>query len=278
MIEWYQHLPEHMNPLVFTLGFFSLYWYAVMYLLALGVSGLVLWRQVRTWLSPDRYEDLVLYLILGVLIGSHLGYAVLYNVSFYMAHPLAIVWPFDITTGAWIGISGMSYHGGVLGIAVAAWMFARHYHVSFWRVADAVAFSVPLGYIFGRIGNFLNGELYGRVTEKIGGMYFPQAEFGDVILRHPSQLYEAFFEGLILYFVLVRMRRHISVSGQIATIYIALYSLFRLFLEYFREPDKQIGFVFSFVTLGQIISIIFLSIGIGFFFWLQRKKCGTIKT
>jgi phosphatidylglycerol:prolipoprotein diacylglycerol transferase len=176
-----------------------------------------------------------------------------------------------------MGISGMSYHGGVLGVAVAVWIFTRHHRLSFWKVADAIAFAVPLGYIFGRIGNFLNGELYGRVTDTVWGMYFPQAEFGESILRHPSQLYEAFFEGLILYYVLVLIRRHVSVPGHIATLYIAFYSLFRLLLEFFREPDKQIGFVFSSVTLGQIISVIFLGIGIGLFFWLQRKKYGTIK-
>jgi phosphatidylglycerol:prolipoprotein diacylglycerol transferase len=239
------------------------------------VCGGIYGGALRGWVYV---VDLILYLMAGVLIGSRLGYIAVYNAAFYVMHPLAIVWPFDEVMGAWIGISGMSYHGGLIGIVIALWIFMYHYHVSFWKLADALAFAVPLGYVFGRIGNFLNGELYGRVTEKMWGMYFPQAQLGDVILRHPSQLYEAFFEGLILYFLLVWMRRYKYISGQVAAVYIIGYNIFRLLLECFREPDKQIGFVFTNVTLGQIISSIFLFIGIGLFFWLQRKKYGTIKT
>ena len=278
MLEWYQYLPAHINPLVFTVGFFSLYWYAVAYMAALWVSGYMLWRQVRTWLSFDQFEDLALYLMTGILIGSRLGYVVLYNASFYIKHPLAIVSPFDSVTGAWIGISGMSYHGGLVGVVMAMVLFVRRYHISFWKVADAIAIAVPIGYVFGRLGNFLNGELYGRVTEKMWGMYFPQADYGDIVLRHPSQLYEAFFEGIVLYFVLIWVQRYKYVTGQIAAAYVIGYSLCRLLLECFREPDKQIGFVWNVITRGQIISSIFLSIGIGLFFWLQRKKYGTIKT
>lgn len=278
MLEYYRHLPEHIDPIVFSVGFFSLRWYALMYVSALCVSGYILWRQTRGTLSFDRYIDLVFDLILGVLIGSRLGYVILYNLPFYVAHPLAVVWPFDSLTGEWIGIAGMSYYGGMIGVIVGLRMFSRRVKMSFWRLADAAAFAVPIGYFFGRIGNFLNGELYGRVTEKAWGMYFPDAMFGNVILRHPSQMYEAFFEGAVLFLVLVHVRKKYLFPGAVAAAYAIGYGFFRFCIEFFREPDPQTGLVFGWMTLGQIVSSIACVIGIGLFFWLRGKKYGTIKT
>jgi phosphatidylglycerol:prolipoprotein diacylglycerol transferase len=272
MLEWYQHLPEHINPVVFTLGFFSLYWYALMYMLALGVSGAFLWRYVKSWLSFDQYIDLLFNLVLGILIGSRVGYVLLYNFSYYAAKPLAIMWPFDLKTSQWIGISGMSYYGGLAGVLVGIWFFVRQHKLSFWRVADAVAFAVPFGYFFGRIGNFLNGELYGRVTQKIWGMYFLNADAGDMVLRHPSQLYEAFFEGIVLLFVLIFIRKRYRFSGAVAIAYAVGYSLFRLGVEFFREPDPQISFLFGWITLGQIVAAIVSVIGIRLFVFRAKEK------
>ena len=278
MLDRYQHLPEHMDPVVFSIGFFSVHWYALMYILALSVSGYILWRQVRGWLSSDRYIDLVFNLTLGVLVGSRLGYVLLYDFSFYTAHPSAIVWPFDTASGAWIGIAGMSYYGGLVGAVIGLWLFVRQHASSFWRLADAIAFSVPLGYFFGRIGNFLNGELYGRATERCFGMYFPEAALGDTVLRHPSQLYEAFFEGIILFFVVNLLRKRFAFSGALAAAYIVGYGVLRFGIEFFREPDPQIGFVFGWLTLGQIIAAITSVSGLGLFFWLRRKRYGILKS
>jgi phosphatidylglycerol:prolipoprotein diacylglycerol transferase len=277
MLDWYQHLPEYIDPIVLTIGFFSLYWYALMYIISLVMGGFVLRRQTKEWLTFEQYIDLVFNLVLGMLVGSRLGYVLVYNLSFYMAHPLAIVWPFDTQTGAWIGIAGMSYYGGLIGASVGTWMFVRQHKQSFWRVADAIAISVPIGYFFGRIGNFLNGELYGRVTQYVWGMYFPNADMGGIVLRHPSQLYEAFFEGIVLGVILLYARKHVRFLGALAATYIVGYGFFRWCLEFFREPDPQIGFVFGWMTIGHSMSAIAYVGGLGLFFWLRWKKYGMIK-
>ncbi|MDD5084369.1 MAG: prolipoprotein diacylglyceryl transferase [Candidatus Moranbacteria bacterium] len=261
MIEWYQHIPERIDPVVFTVGFFSLYWYAIAYMAAVGVSGFFVWREVRGYLSFDRYIDLLFNIVAGMLIGSRLGYVLLYNFSFYAAHPLAIVWPFDTATGAWIGIAGMSYYGGFVGVLIGVWLFVRQYGVAFWKVADAIAWCVPMGYFFGRIGNFLNGELYGRVTHRAWGMYFPGADMGNVVLRHPSPLYEAFFEGIVLFGVLLFVRKRYRFSGAVAVAYVIGYSFLRWWVEFFREPDPQIGLLFGWMSLGQLIALFVCVIG-----------------
>ncbi len=255
MIEWYQHLPEHIHPIIVTIGFFSLYWYAVMYMLALTVSTVVLWRMVRDWLGFDQYVDLVFDLVLGILVGSRIGYVVLYNFSFYAAHPLSIVWPFDTRTGAWTGIAGMSFYGGLIGACIGVRLFAKRQDISFWKVTDVLAFAVPIGYFFGRLGNFLNGELYGRITEKAWGMYFPEDSDGGMALRHPSQLYEAFFEGVILWCVLMFVKNRCHFSGAISAVYVIGYGALRFFIEFFREPDPQMQLFFGWMTLSQSISI-----------------------
>lgn len=273
MIDWYQHFPEHIDPIVFSVGFFSLYWYGVLYILALCAGGLVLRRVTSAWLSSDQFEDLILMLVFGILIGSRLGYVLLYNARFYMEHPLSIVWPFDTVTGAWIGIAGMSYYGGLVGAAFGVSYFSWKNKLAFWRVADALALVIPLGSFFGRVGNFLNGELYGRVTQKAWGMYFPQAPFGGIVLRHPSQLYEAFFEGVVLFIVLaVVSKKHTLPPGVLAAFYLIGYGFLRMVLEFFREPDPQIGFVSGWMSLGQILSAAIVVSGFGLFFWLRRRS------
>jgi phosphatidylglycerol:prolipoprotein diacylglycerol transferase len=177
-----------------------------------------------------------------------------------MTHPLAIVWPFDMDTGAWIGIAGMSYYGGLIGISVSAWLFARKHAISFWKLADALAFSTPLAYFFGRIGNFLNGELYGRATDASWGMYFTDT-FGMVILRYPSQLLESFFEGIVLFCIVFMLWKYLAdryatvdISGFVALTYIIFYGIFRFGIEFVREPDIQTDLFFGWMTSGQLYS------------------------
>lgn len=229
------------------------------------MSGFLLWRCVRTFLSVDQYTDLALYLLIGILVGARLGFALLYNLTWYIAHPMALVMPFDEVTGLWVGISGMSYYGGAVGVIIALCVFAWQYKVSVWRVADVVALCAPIGYFFGRLGNFVNGELFGRVTSARFGMYFPNAMDAGESLRHPSQLYEAFGEGIVLGLMVAYVHQKSKQPGRTAAAYLIGYGIIRFCVEFFREPDAWIGLTWQWMTLGQMLSALFAVIGI--FLW-----------
>ena len=205
-IVWWQTLPSKMDPILLSIGSFSIYWYSTMYLVAFGIVYLLCRSKINnkeyTKLTLPEFEDLLSWCFIALIIGARLGYVLFYNFEYYIDNPLEILLPFSIKNGVWkfTGIAGMSYHGGVIGVLIAIWMYARKKDLHLYTVADFLTPAIPLGYFFGRIGNFINGELYGRVTEASIGMYFPNA--GDYQLRHPSQLYEAFFEGIVLYFLI----------------------------------------------------------------------------
>ena len=201
-ITFWQHIPEHINPTLVQIGSFQLRWYSLMYIAAFLTSYLlVIYRtrhEDRFDYKPETIQDLFIWLITGLILGARLGYVLFYNLAYYAHHPLEIILPFEFSNGIrFVGISGMSYHGGAIGVLLAGILFCRKYHLSIWNLADLLCPVIPLGYTFGRIGNFINGELYGRITNLPWGMYFPL----DVQhrLRHPSQLYEAFFEGIFLF-------------------------------------------------------------------------------
>lgn len=259
-LEWYQHIPYFISPTLFTVGFFSVYWYSVMYAAGVSVVMLFLWRQVRSRalpLSESGFWDMIFDVLIGILVGSRVGYVLFYNLQFYREHPLAIVSPFDPVTGDWTGISGMSYYGGFFGAIIALLWCSRKQKISFWRLADGLAAAIPLGYFLGRLGNFLNGELYGRVTGGWWGM-----DFGDGLLRHPSQWYEAFFEGLVLYAIVRFVSQRNTSPGTVALTYGIGYVFFRFWLEFLREPDPQLGLVFGCLTISQLLSVImFLVLG-----------------
>ncbi|PIP26247.1 MAG: prolipoprotein diacylglyceryl transferase, partial [Candidatus Moranbacteria bacterium CG23_combo_of_CG06-09_8_20_14_all_40_16] len=184
-LQFYQELPLRINPLVFHFGFFQISWYALMYLVGfVAVYGLLLWRIKKKegdW-SKENIREFLWNAFLGAIIGGRLGYVLFYNLPFYWENPLAIISPFD-QQGQWTGIYGMSYHGGLMGALLAALFFSRKNKLNFFSWADFIVPAVPAGYFFGRLGNFLNGELFGRITQKSWGMYFP----GETLLRHPSQ-------------------------------------------------------------------------------------------
>ncbi|MBU2028412.1 prolipoprotein diacylglyceryl transferase [Patescibacteria group bacterium] len=268
-LQFYQKLPLRINSMALDIGFFHISWYALMYLVGFAVVyHLLLWRIKKkegVW-SKENIQEFLLAAFLGVIIGGRLGYVFFYNLPFYLANPLAIISPFS--EGQWTGIYGMSYHGGLIGVFIATWFFCRRNEFNFFSLADFIIPAVPAGYFFGRIGNFFNGELFGRITQKNLGMYFP----GETLLRHPSQLYEAFFEGIILFLILWTLRNGIKYKGRLFHVscfilYILGYAGFRFGIEFFRQPDEQIGFLFGFLTLGQILSLgmvlmAFLALGI----------------
>lgn len=239
----------HINPIALQLGPFAVHWYGLMYLCAFATGyGLALWRTRRSggvW-TPDMISDMVFYVAMGVILGGRLGYVLFYGFPRFLNDPL---WAFRVWEG------GMSFHGGLLGVLTAMAIFAWQYKKNWWDIMDFVAPMVPTGLLFGRIGNFIGGELWGRPVvdpHYAYGMIFPHV---DMLPRHPSQLYEAALEGLVLFIVLwwfsSRPRPRMAVSG----LFLMGYGLARFTVEFFREPDADKGFIlFDWMTMGQILT------------------------
>ncbi len=271
---WWQHLPQHISPVIFQIGSFKLQYYGLMYLVAFGITyALVLYRlrhEERFAVTREQVNDLTTVIILGLMIGARLGYVVFYNLPYFLRHPLEIVLPFEFSNGiTFTGISGMSYHGGVIGILVAAWLYTRRNGIALRDVADLYVPCIPLGYTFGRIGNFINGELYGRATTAPIGMFFPLAP--DKVLRHPSQLYEAFFEGIFLFAVMWSIRKVRAPRGAMLGFYLIGYGLVRFFIEFYREPDAHIGFVVSVLSMGQLLCAGMIAAGVLLVLYLKHR-------
>jgi len=254
-LSWWNNIPKHINPNIFEIGSFQLRYYGLMYVVAFAVTYLLVMYRINDEkynYSKETVQNYFMWAILGVIIGGRLGYVVFYNFKYYIANPLEIISPFDFSDGfRFIGISGMSYHGGVIGVIFASVIFFRKNNINLWHFADLLSPAVPLGYTFGRLGNFMNGELYGRVTTVPWGMYFPLDASGQ--LRHPSQLYEAVFEGLILFMLLWELRKLKVFDGFFFSMYLIGYGLVRFFIEFVRLPDSQLGFVLGPFTMGQIL-------------------------
>ena len=273
--DWWQHLPQHMSPVIFEIGWFRLQYYGLMYIVAFALTYfLVLYRvkhEARFEFSKNQVNDLTTYAILGLIIGARLGYVIFYNLSYYVRHPLEIILPFSFSNGfTFTGISGMSYHGGLIGILLLVFWYIRKAKLDYWDVMDLYVPVVPLGYTFGRLGNFINGELFGRTTTSAIGMYFPQAS--ETVLRHPSQLYEAFFEGIFLFILLWSIRKFEVPKGAMLALYVIGYGTVRFVIEFFREPDSHLGFVLSSFSMGQILCGLMIAGGIGLYFYLKQKE------
>jgi len=259
------------NPIAFSLGPLAIHWYSVMWIIAFGcVYGLLLWRvhhrEGPLSLRKEQLADLLFYSLVGALVGGRMGYVLFYNLGYYGLHPLSIISPYDFSSGVWTGIYGMSYHGGVLGVLIALWYSAKKYNLSFLRLTDYIVPAVPLGYFFGRLGNFFNHELVGRATE-----HFVGVDFGDGVLRHPSQIYEAVGEGIILFLFLWFLRNKKMPPGVLSSLYIMGYALVRFILEFFRAPDAHLGFVLGIFTMGQVLSGVMFLCGVVLFV-VQSKR------
>lgn len=252
------------DPVALQIGPLAIRWYALAY-----VAGLLLgWRYCIYWakksphiLTRMQLDDFLSWAIIGIILGGRLGYVLFYNSAFYTAHPEAIL-------QIWKG--GMSFHGGLLGIILAMYLFSKKHNIPFWGLADLVAAAGPIGLFLGRIANFVNSELWGRTTDLPWGIVFPNA---GPLARHPSQLYEAVLEGLILFtvsFFFIRKDIIRARLGTISGIFLAGYAISRIIVEFFREPDEQIGFLWGFVTMGQILSLPMLFFGL----YLIYRKIG----
>ncbi len=274
---FWQHLPEKLDPVLFHLGPLRIQWYGLMYIVAFTIVFFVSRYRTRTEsrfpYDEEFLKNILTYGFIGVLIGGRLGYVLFYNLPYYLAHPLEIILPFSMENGfKFTGISGMSYHGGVTGALIGSALFARRYKVNFWNLCDLFVPASALGYTCGRLGNFINGELWGRLTTSSIGMYFPLAP-DATSLRHPSQLYEAFFEGIFLFVVLWSLRKRSLPQGSMAAFYLFGYGFVRFFIEFFRQPDAHLGFVFlNRFSMGQILCSLMMGIGIGLYLFLQFRS------
>jgi phosphatidylglycerol:prolipoprotein diacylglycerol transferase len=226
-----------------------------MYVVAFAVVYLLVVYRINSEkydYSKELIQNYFVWAILGAIVGGRLGYVIFYNLEYYIDNPLEIFFPFDFSDGCqFTGISGMSYHGGVIGVILFSSLFCKKYDIKFWHFADLLCPAIPLGYTFGRLGNFINGELYGRVTTVPWGMYFPLDTTNQ--LRHPSQLYEAAFEGIFLFIVLWNLRKLKVFDGFFLSLYLIGYGFVRFFIEFVRQPDSQLGFIFGPFTMGQIL-------------------------
>ncbi|KTC64835.1 prolipoprotein diacylglyceryl transferase [Legionella adelaidensis] len=242
------------DPVAFSLGPLRVHWYGLMYLVGFFLAwALAYWRvkHYRLNWTAEQISDVVFFSALGVIIGGRLGYMLFYNTQSFLHNPLII---FKLWEG------GMSFHGGLLGVALAILAFSYKSKKSFLEIADFAAPLVPLGLAAGRIGNFINGELWGRVTDVSWGMVFPHV---DNQPRHPSQLYEFALEGIVLFIIVWWYASKPRPAGCVSGIFLIFYALSRIFIELFRQPDVQLGFIaFDWLTMGQLLSLPLLIIGL----------------
>jgi phosphatidylglycerol:prolipoprotein diacylglycerol transferase len=276
--QWWQHLPERMDPVILQIGDFKLQYYGLMYLVAFGITYALasyrIRREHRWGCSQEHLQGVLTAMIIGLIIGARLGYVIFYNLSYYLEHPIEIILPFSFDGGLhFTGISGMSYHGGLICTIAGAWWYIRKHRLEFKDMADLLIPCIPLGYAFGRIGNFINGELWGRITSVPWGMYFPS---GGPFLRHPSPLYEAFGEGILLFALLWPLRHWRShPPGAMLAYYLTGYGVVRFVIEFFRQPDEQLGFILLNFSMGQLLCAAMVAAGILLFFFLRRSEQST---
>lgn len=241
------------DPFLFRLGPVGLSWYAFMYLLGFTCAYFLLRYRYRRGLfrlpQAGDVSLLVTYCFYGLILGARVGYVVFYNPQFYLEHPWEI-------PAIWHG--GMSFHGGLAGTILAMYLFARRVQLPFYHVADNVGLCAPIGLGFGRIGNFINGELYGRVSDAPWAMVFPG---GGPRPRHPSQLYEAFLEGPILWLILYATSRLQKKDGYVSCMLLVGYGILRFIVEFFREPDPQLGTVLGPLSMGQLLCLAMILAG-----------------
>lgn len=255
------------DPIIFQLGPLAVRWYGMMYVLGFIATYFLVRYQFRRYPHPGlerNFDNLNLVLIAGLILGSRLGYVVFYNFSYYFAHPLEIF-------ATWQG--GMSFHGGLIGLLFGGWLFCRYSGLPFLRTADAYMVVAPIGLGLGRLGNFINGELYGRVSEVPWAMVFPG---GGPLPRHPSQLYESGLEGLVLFIImwlaLGRYWRQGWPAGSLAALFLMGYGVMRFLVEFFREPDAQLGLYLNLFSMGQALSALMVVTGLTLWFALRRRS------
>lgn len=254
------------DPVIFSLGPLQVRWYGAMYVLGFLVGGFLLkyLADKKFWpLSKEAIDKYITWLIIGMFIGARFFYVVLYNWDYYSENLLD-------SFAVWKG--GLSFHGALAGMCLATYLFARKHHLSFFQIADCLAVAGTPGLLFGRIGNFINGELYGRVTDSWAGVVFPG---GGPFPRHPSQLYEGVLEGIVLFFILFYLHKRERFYGVVSAVFLLGYGVFRFIVEFFREPDAQLGYYLGYFTMGQFLCLAMIALS---FVLLRIAKKANIPT
>lgn len=257
----------NIDPVVFRLGPLQVHWYGLMYVLGFVATYVLVNYQIKRFglkeLRP-HVENLNMGLIIAVVLGGRLGYVFFYNFSYYLQNPLEVL-------ATWQG--GMSFHGALLGVMAFGVYFCTRHGLNFWQTVDVYVVTVPIGLGLGRLGNFINGELFGRPTDVPWAMVFPA---GGPAPRHPSQLYESFLEGFTLFAILWllkdKQRRDKWPTGSMVAIFLIAYGLFRIAAEFFRQPDAQMGFVVASLTMGQLLSGAMIMVGVIILYVRNRQK------
>ena len=243
---------NNFDPVAFEFLNFQVRWYSLSYIFGILLGWLYCKKIINDKNFENLFDDLISFIIIGIILGGRLGYVIFYNLDYYLNNPIEIFM-------FWNG--GMSFHGGLLGVIIFTTIFAKKNNQNPLKFLDFIAIAAPIGIFFGRIANFINSELYGRATDISWSVIFINI---DNIPRHPSQLYEAFFEGIILFLLMYYFlkKNFITKPGLISSLFLIFYSLFRFFAEFFRQPDENLGFIILHLSLGQIISVAFLLTGL----------------
>ena len=254
---------NNFDPVAIQIFSIEIRWYSLAYIFGILIG----WLYCKKILIKDKnisklFDDLISYLIIGIILGGRLGYVIFYNLEYFSNNPIEVLM-------IWQG--GMSFHGGLLGVLASTIIYAKKHNVNKFIFLDLIAGSAPIGIFLGRIANFLNSELYGRETDILWSVIFTRI---DNITRHPSQIYEALLEGVILFFILFFFikKNYLLKPGLISSLFLIFYSLFRFLVEFFRVPDEQVGLIYLNLTIGQIISLIFLSFGFYLFFIKKNEN------
>ena len=254
---------NNFDPVAIQIFSIEIRWYSLAYIFGILIG----WLYCKKILIKDKnisklFDDLISYLIIGIILGGRLGYVIFYNLEYFLSNPIEILM-------IWHG--GMSFHGGLLGVLASTIIYAKKHNVNKFIFLDLIAGSAPIGIFLGRIANFVNSELYGRETNILWSVIFTKI---DNITRHPSQIYEALLEGVILFFILFFFikKNYLLKPGLISSLFLIFYSLFRFLVEFFRVPDEQVGSIYLNLTIGQIISLIFLSFGFYLFFIKKNEN------
>ena len=254
---------NNFDPVAFQILSFEIRWYSLAYIFGI-IIGWTLCKKIFIKNSDisEKFDDYITYLIIGIILGGRLGYVIFYNFNYYSHNILDI---FKIWQG------GMSFHGGLLGIIFSSIIFAKKNNQDPFEYMDLVSLVAPIGIFFGRLANFINSELYGKTTEVLWSVTFTKV---DNLPRHPSQLYEAVLEGAILFLILMyfRKKNYLTKPGLISGLFLIFYSIFRFFVEFFRVPDEQLGYLILNLSMGQIISLIFVTIGTILFYIKNENK------
>ena len=263
---------HNFDPVLIDLGIFQIRWYSLAYILGILIGWIYANKIIKltsnnkynfSQVTTKHFDDLIIYLIIGIIVGGRLGYVIFYNLDYYSENLSEI---FKLWQG------GMSFHGGLIGVVISTIVFSKKFGINFFKFADIISCVAPIGIFLGRIANFINGELYGKITTLPWGVLFPDA--GNTP-RHPSQIYEAMLEGFVLFIIinyLALKKELLYKTGFISCIFLIFYSILRIFSEIFREPDMQLGLLFNFFSMGTLLSLLTIITGLLIILFIKKNE------